>query len=123
MRNSTKEGDNVISEYVKESKTLILKVTEEIDQHTADKIRRKLDNEIEIYSPKNVIFDFSGILFMDSSGIGMVLGRYKLVKMLGGNFEIINVNKRMKKIFDMSGVSRIITIREEEDEHNEQIVW
>lgn len=113
----------MISEYLKESKTLILRVTEEIDQHTADRIRRKLDNEIEIYSPKNVVFDFSGILFMDSSGIGMVLGRYKLVKMLGGNFEIINVNKRLKKIFDMSGVSRIITIKEEEDEHNEQIVW
>ena len=92
----------MISEYKKESRTLILRVTEEIDQCIADKIRRKLDNEIEIYSPKKVIFDFGGMEFMDSSGIGMVLGRYKLVKMLGGNFEIVNVNKRLKKIFDMS---------------------
>ena len=115
----------MISEYSKENKTLILRVTEEIDQHTADKIRRKLDNEIEIYSPKKVIFDFGGMMFMDSSGIGMVLGRYKLVTMLGGKFEIINVNKRLKKIFDMSGVSRIITIKEndeEEDEKNEGII-
>ena len=113
----------MISEYVKEGKTLILRITEEVDQHTADKLRRKLDNEIEVYSPQKVILDCSGITFMDSSGIGMVLGRYKLVKMLGGNLEIINVNKRMKKIFDMSGVSRIITIIDEEEEENEGIIW
>ena len=59
---------------------------------------------------------------MDSSGIGMVLGRYKLVKMLGGNFEIINVNKRLKRIFDMSGVSRIIEIKSEESERNERVI-
>ena len=115
----------MISEYKKESRTLILRVTEEIDQCVADRIRRKLDNEIEIYSPKKVIFDFGGIEFMDSSGIGMVLGRYKLVKMLGGNFEIVNVNKRLKKIFDMSGVSRIIDIKEDlgkETEKNEGII-
>ena len=112
----------MISEYKKESRTLILRVTEEIDQCIADKIRRKLDNEIEIYSPKKVIFDFSGMEFMDSSGIGMVLGRYKLVKMLGGTFEIINVNKRLKRIFDMSGVSRIIDIKDEESEKNERVI-
>ena len=115
----------MVSEYFKEGKTLVIRVTEEIDQHTADKLRRKVDNDIEIYSPKKVIFDFNGIEFMDSSGIGMVLGRYKLVKILGGNFEIINVNKRMKRIFDMSGVSRIIDIKEEvkeEDEKNEGII-
>ena len=112
----------MIIDYEKESKTLILRVTEEIDQHVADKIRRKLDNEIEIYSPRKVVFDFNGIEFMDSSGIGMVLGRYKLVRMLGGNFEIINVNKRLRRIFDMSGVSRIINIKDEESGENERVI-
>ena len=112
----------MIIDYEKESKTLILRVTEEIDQHVADKIRRKLDNEIEIYSPRKVVFDFNGIEFMDSSGIGMVLGRYKLVRMLGGNFEIINVNKRLKRIFDMSGVSRIINIKDEESGEDERVI-
>ena len=73
-----------------------------------------MDNEIKGYSPRKVVFDFSNIAFMDSAGIGMVLGRYKLAKMLNGNLEIINVNKSMKKIFDMSGVSRIINIVEED---------
>ena len=72
-----------------------------------------MDNEIKGYIPRKVVFDFSNISFMDSAGIGMVLGRYKLAKMLNGNLEIINVNKSMKKIFDMSGVSRIINIVEE----------
>lgn len=104
----------MIVEYEKEEKTLIFRLTEEVDQHTVEKIRRKMDNEIKRYIPRKVIFDFSNITFMDSAGIGMVLGRYKLAKMLNGNLEIRNVNKSMKKIFDMSGVSRIINISEEE---------
>lgn len=66
-------GKNVITEYSKENKMLIVKLTEEIDQHTTDKIRRKMDNEIEKYIPRKVLFDFSNISFMDSSGIGLVL--------------------------------------------------
>ena len=107
-------GNNVIVEFNKEDKNLIFRLTEDIDQHTVEKVRRKMDNEIKGYIPRKVVFDFSNISFMDSAGIGMVLGRYKLAKMLNGNLEIINVNKSMKKIFDMSGVSRIIDIKEED---------
>jgi len=63
----------VITEYSKENKLLIIQLTEEIDQHTTDKIRRKMDNEIEKCIPRKVLFDFSNISFMDSSGIGLVL--------------------------------------------------
>ena len=104
----------MIVEFNKEDKNLIFRLTEDIDQHTVEKVRRKMDNEIKGYIPRKVVFDFSNISFMDSAGIGMVLGRYKLAKMLNGNLEIINVNKSMKKIFDMSGVSRIIDIKEED---------
>lgn len=104
----------MIVEFLKEDKLLIFTLTEDVDQHTSEKVRRKMDNEIKRYIPRKVIFDFSNISFMDSAGIGMVLGRYKLIKMLDGELEIINVNKSMKKIFDMSGVSRIINILEED---------
>ena len=110
----------MIVEYEKEDKLLIFRLTEDVDQHTVEKIRRKMDNEIKRYIPRKVIFDFSNISFMDSAGIGMVLGRYKLAQMLDGELEIINVNKSMKKIFDMSGVSRIINIIEEEK--NERVI-
>lgn len=66
--------------YSKEDKTLIIKFTEEIDQHTADKIRRKIDNEIKLFIPRKVIFDFNNITFMDSSGIGMVLRKIQINK-------------------------------------------
>ncbi len=112
----------MISEYTNANKTLTIKLTEEIDQHQVDKMRRDIDNEIERYNPRKVIFDFSNISFMDSSGIGMVLGRYKLTKMLNGDFEIINVNSRMRKIFDMSGVARIIKIKNMEDDNNERVI-
>ena len=104
----------MIIEFNKEDKQLTFKLTEDADQHTVEKVRRKMDNEIKGYSPRKIVFDFSNISFMDSAGIGMVLGRYKLAKMLNGDLEIINVNKSMKKIFDMSGVSRIINIIEED---------
>ena len=110
----------MIVDFRKEDKSLIFVLTEDVDQHTSEKIRRKMDNEIKRYIPRKVIFDFSNISFMDSAGIGMVLGRYKLAQMLDGELEIINVNKSMKKIFDMSGVSRIINIIEEEK--NERVI-
>ena len=79
--------------YVPDEKVLTLKVTEEIDEHTTEKLRRKMDNEITRFLPRKVIFDFSEVNFMDSAGIGMLLGRYKVIKMLGGELEIININK------------------------------
>lgn len=68
-------------EYRKKDKLLMLKIEEEIDHHSTEKIRKRADYEIQIHIPKKVIFDFSNVTFMDSSGIGMVIGRYKLVSM------------------------------------------
>ena len=96
------------SVYNKKDKQLIFKINEEIDECEVQKIRRKLDNEIERYMPKEVIFDFCNVSFMDSAGIGLLIGRYKLVNMLGGKVKIANINKSIKKIFEMSGILRII---------------
>ncbi len=96
--------------YEPTEKKLFFKITEEIDQHEVEKIRRKVDEEITRYMPRKVIFDFSDVTFMDSAGIGMVLGRYKMMKMLGGNLEMINVEPKLKKIFEMSGITKIINI-------------
>ena len=99
--------------YVPTTKALTLKITEEIDEHTTEKLRRKIDNEISRFMPRKVIFDFSNVVFMDSAGIGMLLGRYKLVRMLGGELEIINVNRQIKKLFEMSGILKIIKITDD----------
>lgn len=97
--------------YKEKDKQLILEITEEIDHHTTEKIRRKADYEITRYMPRKVIFDFSHVSFMDSAGIGMILGRYKMMKMLGGSIEIQNVSTSLKKIFEMSGLTKICPIK------------
>ena len=96
--------------YVQEDKLLLLQITEEIDHHTTEEIRRKADYEITRYMPRKVIFDFNQVTFMDSAGIGMLIGRYKVAKMLGSTLEMINVKPSIKKVFEMSGILKIIPI-------------
>ena len=98
--------------YEKKDKLLYVEITEEIDHHLAEKIRRKVDNEITRYMPRKTIFDFSRVTFMDSAGIGMIIGRYKLVSMFGGKMTMINVKPNVKKVFEMSGVLKLIPIEE-----------
>ena len=102
--------------YLEEKKILLFKITEEIDEFKAKEIRRKADYEIERFMPKRVIFDFNRVSFMDSSGIGMIIGRYKQTSMLGGKMEITNLRPAVRKIFEMSGVLKLISEVNLEDE-------
>ncbi len=99
------------TKYDPKDKLLFIEITEEIDHYTTEKIRRKADYEIQRYMPKKVILDFNKVSFMDSSGIGMVVGRFKLVKMIGGQLFIENINENLEKIFKMSGLQKIIPIK------------
>ena len=96
--------------YDKKNRLLKLQITEEIDHFMAEKIRNKVDFEIQKYMPKRVLMDFDKVSFMDSAGIGMILGRYKLAKMIGGTPDITNVTPSIKKVLEMSGVLKIINI-------------
>lgn len=98
--------------YDNKSKILKLQITEEIDHCMAEKIRNKADFEIQKYMPKKVLMDFNNVVFMDSAGIGMILGRYKTTKMLGGTLDITNVTPNIKKVLEMSGILKIINIVE-----------
>ena len=70
------------SSFDSEENMLCMTITEEVDHHTTEKMRRKMDYEIERHMPKKVIFNFDSVSFMDSAGIGLLLGRYKIVNML-----------------------------------------
>jgi len=76
-----KEGVQMKITYNNMDKVLTVEITEEVDHHTASRIRSRADFEIEKNQPKKAIFDFNNVTFMDSSGIGMIIGRYKLVSM------------------------------------------
>lgn len=99
--------------YNEKDKFLFLEITEEIDHHTSEKIRTRADFEIQKYIPKKLIMDFSNVNFMDSAGIGMILGRYKMVTMFGGTMNITNVSTSVKKVLEMAGITKIIPIIEE----------
>ena len=73
------------SVFLQKDKTLLVEITEEIDHHSTEKMRRVIDDDITRYMPRKVIFDFSNVAFMDSAGIGMIIGRYKMVNMFGRN--------------------------------------
>lgn len=98
--------------YVKKDKQLVVEITEDIDHHVAEKIRRKIDDEITRYMPRKTIFDFSRVAFMDSAGIGMIIGRYKMMKLIGGSLEIVNIGTQTKRILEMSGIGKIIPMKE-----------
>lgn len=100
--------------YIKKDKRLIFEIEEDIDECCIQKIRRRIDNEIQRYMPKEVIFDFSNVSFMDSAGIGLIIGRYKLINMIGGELKIANVNTQIQKIFEMSGLLRLIPVEQKD---------
>ena len=98
------------SKFYEKDKLLVFKISEEIDDHSVQKIRRRADYEIERYMPKRVIFDFNSVTFMDSAGIGFLIGRYKFANMLGVTLEIANLTQSVKKIFEMSRVLKLISV-------------
>ena len=98
------------SKFYEEDKLLIFRITDEIDDFSVQKIRRRADYDIERYMPRKVIFDFNSVTFMDSAGIGLVIGRYKFAKMLGSTVELASLTSNIKKIFEMSGILRLIPI-------------
>ena len=98
------------SKFYKEDKLLVFKITEDIDDHSVQKIRRRADYEIERYMPRKVVFDFDSVTFMDSAGIGLLIGRYKFTNLLGGRLEIANLTQSVQKIFEMSGILKLIPI-------------
>ncbi len=100
-----------------EDKILLFEITEELDHHSCEKIRKRSDYEIQRFMPKKVIFDFNKVYFMDSAGIGLIIGRYKTSSCYGAKLEMINVKEKIKKVFEMSGILKIIPIIDNSEEN------
>lgn len=88
--------------------TLITHIEGELDHHAAEEIRTEIDRKIDQQGIKNLLFDLKGMNFMDSSGIGLVIGRYKRVNKIGGQVAVIHMNKRIERIFKMSGLLQLV---------------
>lgn len=91
-----------------ENNTLIVVIDGEIDHHTSVEARQRIDKEIDKNLIKNVIFDFHKVKFMDSSGVGVMIGRYKKLQKIGGNVGIVNLSPQIMRVFEISGLFKII---------------
>lgn len=79
----------------------------ELDHHGAGKLRDQVDLSIERAKPKQLVLDFSDINFMDSSGIGFVMGRYRLMQQLGGSLKLAGLSPRMERVMKLAGLDRL----------------
>ncbi len=86
----------------------------EIDHHTAPDMRNKIDMAVEENHPTLLVLDFKNVSFMDSSGIGLVMGRYKTVSTAGGELAIINTSPQIGKVMKLAGMERLAKIGLEE---------
>lgn len=95
---------------------LWIRVPEELDQCAADIIKQKCEIVFLDQKRKHLVFDFSGTLFMDSAGIGMLYGRYRQMNIRGGLLFVYRPGKRILHLMEMAGLMRYVNICENEDQ-------
>lgn len=95
---------------------LVLKLSGELDHHSAAEFRTRFEVEWNRDGARNLILNFKNVTFMDSSGVGAIIGRYKQVSKNGGRVAICGPSKTVKKILEMSGLPRIVSLFESERE-------
>ena len=93
---------------IRDGDRLIVRLAGELDHYCAQSVRRDLDKLIADPSVRWLILDFTTLQFMDSSGIGVILGRYRQLRDRGGQLGIIRMNPHIQRIFHMSGMDRVI---------------
>jgi stage II sporulation protein AA (anti-sigma F factor antagonist) len=89
---------------------LIVTMTGELDHHSAEEVRNKIDDRLDREGIIKLVLNFSGVKFMDSSGIGVVIGRYKRLSLKHGIVYVSNVNESIKRVFEISGMFKIIKL-------------
>ena len=99
--------------YQIEENCLTIFLPKELDHHQTEEIRREADRQIERNHVKYVIFDFGETSFMDSSGIGLIMGRYKLMQTWGGSVTIANLPPKLEKIVSLSGLRDLCSVVKE----------
>ena len=84
----------------------------EIDHHGAVQLRSEMDRYLTDRHPQKAVLELSKIDFMDSSGLGLIMGRYALMQRMGGVLTLKNPNPRVVKIFELAGLGRIVETEE-----------
>lgn len=94
--------------YETAKRTLVVSLSQELDHHNAAVLRAKIDREFRRVRARNIILDLSALKFMDSSGIGLIMGRYKLAQAAGGKVFLTGVSPQLDRLISISGIYKIV---------------
>ncbi|GAB7386200.1 anti-sigma F factor antagonist [Bacillaceae bacterium] len=95
---------------------LIVRLYGELDHHTSDQLRTSVEEMIEKHDIHHIVLSLADLRFMDSSGIGVILGRYKQIAQKGGKMVVCSINPTIHRLFELSGLFKILKIKESEAE-------
>lgn len=98
--------------FEQETGNLLIHMPQEVDHHTSQKLRAETDFLLRQYPVRGIVFDFQDTVFMDSSGIGVILGRCRNMSLAGGQARAVHLNGQIRKIFSMSGLQKVISVEE-----------
>lgn len=95
-------------DYERGRQTLTVRLQDELDHRAAEKMRAELDELLRDGEIRRLVLDLKKLNFMDSSGIGFIIGRYKLMARRGGSVAVKNADRRMDRIFQMAGLYELV---------------
>ncbi len=95
---------------IPKNRLILVRISGEIDHHMADELRRRVERELKYSGAINIAFDFGRVTFMDSAGIGMIIGRYKTVTALGGCVIIYDASSHVRRLIEMAGIKNMVIL-------------
>ncbi|GAA0481558.1 anti-sigma F factor antagonist [Virgibacillus sp. MSP4-1] len=95
---------------------LLVRLTGELDHHTSEDLKQQWQSEMKKSDIQHVVVNLEDLSFMDSSGLGVMLGRYKEVQELGGEMVVCSISPSVKRLFELSGLFKIVRLEEDEAE-------
>ncbi|BBB92941.1 MAG TPA: anti-sigma F factor antagonist [Methylomusa anaerophila] len=100
---------------------LVIRAEGDLDMHVSNQFRQTFDEALDSSGARSAVLNFQGITFVDSSGIGVILGRYKRITAQGGKMAVTNLEPQVQKLFELAGLSQIIHFFNNETEALEML--
>lgn len=94
-------------EILRQPEQTVAKLSGELDHHAAGEVRERIDSIVLQQCRRRLVLDLSGLTFMDSSGIGLIMGRYRLLNSMGGTLEVRGASPRMETVIRLSGMEKL----------------
>lgn len=95
---------------------LVVRLDGELDVCGANEFRNSVDDALELTGAKHILLNMQGVNFIDSSGLGVILGRYKRIAQQGGKILVVHLAPQVQRIFELAGLMKILTIYQSEEQ-------